>query len=263
MTCYNRTVLLFLSVTLWCPFTAAAATASALPARVDTARRAGASRPFFISARLATDKAGQIQWSAFSEYDQIALKAELAQRERAAHGSTQGAGANAPCDTRFVTFTHLGRPYGSWDELVTGAAAVFRGRVVATTPGFEVTVPKTLLSVRVDEKLRGGADFPATGSIHVLYPAADFTIGGVRFCNAGPMGSFVPAVGDDVLVFTYEKPVDDQGTFMITVPQQLIFSRDHKLIAMPEIARGRESASLEELDQAFRRANTERRERQP
>jgi hypothetical protein len=218
----------------------------AAPAQPDVLQRAGATRPFFISARLATDENGEIRWAVFPESTRIALQTRIDEMART-HRVNAGAAASEPCSTRTVSFPHVGGPHRSWSDLADNAEAIYRGRVVATMPGFEFTAPKTLLSIHILSRIRGNQAFPAAGAVNILYPAADFTIGDTRFCNAGPNAPFIPAVGDDVLIFAYDEPVDQSKSFLLTVPEQLIFSRDGRLIAAPEILRGKESSSIDEL----------------
>jgi hypothetical protein len=229
------------------------------PEQTEVLQQSGAATPFFISARLATSESGQIRWSAFSDYDRLALKTRLDEMDRGRRvRAASGAPASEACSMRTLTFPHVGGPHGSWEELVDHAEAVYRGRVVATTPGFEFTAPKTLLSVLIIDRIRRAQGFPTGGFVKILYPAADFTIGDTRFCNAGPNSPFIPAVGDEVLIFAYDKPTDQSKTLLLAVPEQLIFGRDHRLIARPDILRGKESSSIEDLARSIEPSNEKR-----
>jgi len=230
------------------------------PEQTEIVQQSGADIPSFIPARLATDESGQIRWSAFPESTRLALKTRLDERDRVRRArAASGVPASEACSTRTLSFPNGSGPHRSWEELVEHAEAVYRGRVVASTPGFVFTAPETLLSVRIIDRIRRSEGFPTAGLITILYPAADFTIGDTRFCNAGPNSPFLPAVGDEVLVFAYDKPTDQSKTFLLTPSEQLIFSRDHRLIANPDILRGKESSSIEELTRTIDASPEERR----
>jgi hypothetical protein len=219
------------------------------PEQTEILQRSGAATPFFISARLATSESGQIRWSAFTDDNRMALKMRLDEMDRV------GAPVSEACSTTTITFLHVSGPHRSWEELVDHAEAVYRGRVVAATPGFAFTTPETLLSVLVIDRIRLAQGFPTEGFVTILYPAADFTIGGTRFCNAGQNSPFIPAVGDEVLIFAYDRPADQSGTFLLTLPDQLIFGRDHRLIGRPNILGGKESSSIEDLARSVEASN--------
>jgi hypothetical protein len=224
------------------------------PEQIETLQRLGADAPFFVSARFATDESGQIRWSAFTDDNRMALKMRLDEMDRVRRlTATSGAPVSEACSTTTITFFHVSGPHRSWEELLEHADAVYRGRVVSTTPGFQSTTPETLLSVVIIDRIRRAQGFPAEGFVTILYPAADFTIGGTRFCNAGQNSPFIPAVGDEVLIFAYDKPADQSGTFLLTLPDQLIFGRDHRLIGRPNILGGKESSSIEDLARSVER----------
>lgn len=95
---------------------------------------------------------------------------------------------------------------------VSGAAAVLPERPPATISvvrefrpvldlrggcnGTGRSVPASMLTVHVDEVLHDAGGVSALSDVFVPYYAADFTIGGTRFCNAGSP----PQVGDRVVI---------------------------------------------------------------
>jgi hypothetical protein len=253
---------LILCIVVLCYSVLAEGGQGAPPEQTEILKQAGADTPFFISARLATDEGGRIRWSAFSDYDRLALKTRLDEMDRGRRvTAASGAPVSEACATMTLSSLHVSGPHRSWEELLNHAEAVYRGRVIATTPGFQFTTPQTLLSVLIINRIRRAQGFPTAGFLKILYPAADFTIGDIRFCNAGPNSPFVPAVGDEVLIFAYDRPTDQSKTFLLTLPQQLIFGRDHRLIGRPDILAGKESSSIEDLARSIEASN-EKRSRQ-
>jgi hypothetical protein len=159
------------------------------------------------------------------------LQMNIASRSRTARVQTESSEPEA-CNVSIITFNHVNGDVNSLDALIAAAPAIYRARVVSLVPGFSDTgTPLTVLAVKVVRSLRTAAGFPAGGTLYVSYPKADFRIGNVRFCNAGPNTLYSPKEGDQLIIFAYDQPRDTTGLFLTTRPQQLIFERDGKLYA--------------------------------
>lgn len=129
-----------------------------------------------------------------------------------------------------------------WEEITASSRATVRGTVVATTAGFQLLAPVTLLSIRIDESVQPSVSFPASGVIYVIYPTADFRVGGARFCRVHESG-FVPRIGDEVILLAAESPSDESGSFV--TPLEVIFARGDRLIVPENVSDRDRLLSLE------------------
>lgn len=179
------------------------------------------SAPFWISAAAATARDGRMREDVFP-----AGVREIVQ----AHGfpitGAVNANANAePC--RQLAIVNNDEPVGrgtSSGGPTTRAEGIFSGTVTAVTEGFLNATPASILTVHVDEVLRDASGVSAFDDVFVPYFAADFTIDGTRFCNAGlPRNgvSYVPQIGDKVLVLFSATPV---GRYINVRDQQLFLA---------------------------------------
>lgn len=213
---------------------------SALAANPATLSRPGANAPFFVSAESARDGKGGIRWDAFESGVREVMQAETA-RKTASTG---------PCPVRTISFDHSGGDFRTLNEIVAHAAVAYRAHVVSVAPGLEYTTPVSLLGIEIDKASRPNQQFPNAGTFYVIYPQADFAIGGVRFCNAGPVDGFAPAIGDQLLLFGFDPPITgDNYRFVVTRPQHLIFSRDKHLYSpLSGLTHGGRPNSLDEIE---------------
>jgi hypothetical protein len=196
----------------------------------DHLARQGASGPFFISARNATDTDGNVRWSAFDQGTSMYLRSRLdAERSRKSSAGAASTAGSGPCAEAIISSSHLSAPTRSLDDLVTNARAIYRGVVSSLTPGFETSRPVTVVGIDIASAVRTSAGFPATGRVLIIHPYADFKIGDARFCNAASEDS-APQIGDHVILFAYEPALDTSQTFLVTTPEQLFIERDNKLI---------------------------------
>lgn len=204
-----------------------------------------ASQPFFISAESARAENGDIRWEAFDDSARTILQADAAARKASAARS-----AESPCDVRTISFDHSPGAFAKFDDVAASANVVYRGRVISATPGFELTTPVTLLGIEIDKVVRPDQRFPSAGTVYTIYPQADFSIGGVRFCNAGPIKGFVPAVGDQLLLFGFDLLVPTTNDrFVLTRPEHLVFSHAGRVYSrFAELMSTSEPASLNRIE---------------
>jgi hypothetical protein len=227
----------------------------------DTITRQGASAPFFVSAASATNSDSSIRWAAFDQSTQLLLQMKIANRSQGARVQSESSAAE-PCTESILTFNHVSGDTNSLDALIASAPAIYRARVVSMVQGFSDTgSPTTVIAAKIVRPLRTAAGFPKSGIVYVEYPKADFRIGGIRFCNAGPNAAYSPNEGDQLLIFAYDQPRDTTALFLMTRPQQLIFERDGKLFAArpltsdPTVLR---SSTLRQLESAIANPAKER-----
>ena len=208
----------------------AAIAATAQPAGPETLTRKGANAPFFVSATSATDADGSLRLAAFDEGTKQLLRAKRPEKETVA-ATSHSTSTHEPCATSAIHLYQVSGDVSSLDAMKLNARAIYRGRIVALTPGFDMGNPSTVITLQVTNAVRRAVNFPSSGQIHVIYPQASFSIGGSQYCNAGPIRDFSPAIGDNVLLFAYDAPRDATGSFLLTLPQQIIFERGARLYA--------------------------------
>jgi hypothetical protein len=222
----------------------------------DALRRSGADVPFFVSARAVTDPSGGIQWSGFADAGtRMVLQAEVTERARRvsiAPNATES--MTAPCAVRIMTFPDPSGAPKSLRELAGTAAAVYRGRVAGTAPGFNLSTPATLIAVEIAEAVRAADGFPKSGIVYVVYPAADFSVGGTRFCNAGVNGGTMPKVGDAIAVFAPSAPIDADGVVLNVGAEQIVFASGTRVMLPPGLREDRDAAAARSLDDLLQRA---------
>jgi hypothetical protein len=220
----------------------------------DTITRVGAPAPFFVSAASATNSDNSIRWEAFDQSTQLLLQMKIANQPQSARAQSESSTAE-PCNESILTFNHVSGDTNSLDAMIASAPAIYRARIVSMVQGFSDTgSPTTVLAAKIVRPLRTAAGFPKSGTVYVEYPKADFRIGGIRFCNAGPNAAYSPKEGDQLLIFAYDQPRDTTALFLMTRPQQLIFETDGKLFAArpltsdPTVLR---SSTLRQLEPAI------------
>ena len=195
----------------------------------DTLSADPASPPFWISASAATGADGEVNYERFN----IGLREVLrSQAIPIAHGAAGTAAEQQPC-TQF-TVSYTGGPakaMTTWQSALANAESVIKGTVTATTPGFFTTSPATILTVHIDQQVRGDRPLGQGHDIFVPYFAADFRVGNARFCNAGLSrngGSFLPAINDEILILVFDRL---RSGYLSTRDENLFFGRDDVVYA--------------------------------
>ena len=146
---------------------------------------------------------------------------------RAASDSSVSAIATAstPCAGLMLSEADLEypAPRETMAAAVGNAHGIFVGRVDTVTPGFFFGTPGTLISLRDIITVKSDATYrPDGGHLYVRHPYAQFTSGHTTFCRENQPGSYVPAIGDRVMVFAYRPPVSDSTSFVYTTNQDLV-----------------------------------------
>jgi hypothetical protein len=217
----------------------AAGAASAQATLPDTFTREGASAPFFVSRTIATASDGGIRWGLFSASSRRLLELNIARRTQQASVTAEANAPASPCRETTVSSLHVSGDTTSLDNMIHSARTVYRAEIVSMEDGFDGAVPSTILAAEIHNVVRSADGFPTRGVVFVAYPRADFRIEGVRFCNAGTHPSYVPQIGDHVLIFAFDRPRDMTGAFLLTRPEQLVFERDNRLFTVKAFANDR------------------------
>jgi len=139
------------------------------------------------------------------------------------------------------------KPNRSLSDLAEQALAIYSGRIEGISQGFFSGLPSSLLRVKVTKAFRSSA-LVASDEVLIPYPFAHFKIGPSTFCG-GFHGMFEPAVGDRVLVFIYDPPVDAAQTLVYPRSPELFFQTSAgRLIVPRELKTDRDLAAAGSLD---------------
>jgi len=172
--------------------------------------------PLWVPAAALLDDAGEPRWDA--------IDARLAEQLRRAASSFLEHGPGS-CSTTIACGLAPARPYFSLQDLVDHASAAYRGRVVAVEDGFTGgSSPSRLLDVSVQRILWAHDGMPRTEVIRVLYPRGEFDFAGIPLCHYAAGFDRLAEVGDDLLLFAYEPPVDRASTVLVPEPEQIVFA---------------------------------------
>jgi hypothetical protein len=213
--------------------------------------------PLWISAEAASEK-GEVRWELFSPYDQDHLRSFLADSERRRRevesspecqaGETRGTELECPLVLATLDEDRIDpKPNHSFSDLTEQALAIYSGRIEGISQGFFSGLPSSLLQVKVTEAFRS-SDLVASDEILIPYPLARFKIGSSTFCG-GFYRMFEPAVGDRVLVFIYDPPVDDAKTLVYPRSPELFFQASAgRLIISKLLKTDRDLAMARSLD---------------
>lgn len=188
----------------------------------------GAPGPFFISAQHVTGKDGNVRWSEFDEATIFNLRGGGTQRSGKVMAAAVPAASSGPCAVAIISSSDSG-PGRSLKDFVRDAEAIYRGVVSSLTPGFELGRPVTVVGIDIGKIIRAERGFPTDGRVLVIHPYADFKIGDTRFCNAASATS-APHLGDQVILFAHQPPMDSSRSFLLTPAEQLFVERDNRLI---------------------------------
>ena len=183
--------------------------------------------PVWVSAEeAAAPEKGSLRWRLFSESDQGNLRHFMAESERLkGEQKSRGVRESDPGCPVFLSTSEEGRidpkPNRSFSDLAEQALAIYRGRIEGISQGFFDGLPSSLLQVKVTEAFRS-SKLVAKEKVLIPYPFARFKVGVSTFCG-GSAALYQPAIGDQVLVFIYDPPLDAAGTLVYPRSPELFF----------------------------------------
>ena len=131
-------------------------------------------------------------------------------------------------------------PHSTFKDIARNAKAVFKGTVTGVTYGFSLYGPSSFLEIQVDDWLRKPEGFSDSPYIYLVYPVADFKVGGYRFCKTdSPQWGKEPRPGDQILLFPYQSPVDANGQVFLPDPggYEIILDRKDGEVSVPQLLR--------------------------
>ncbi len=218
--------------------------------RVAEAANPHRTAPVWVSAEAATAADRVVAWDLFEAADRRLLQNFLAQNteaRRKAASTAPSVSDPQAIDCPLVLGPQITekvdpKPNDSLRALVTHARAIVAGEVVGIEQGFLDGLPASLVQVRPKELLRLSRHH-LPEALYIGYQHARFKIGDATFCT-GANAAFVPAVGDQVLLFVYRDPIDRGGTIFYPDPEEVIFASadgkavlPHSLQTDPEVGR--------------------------
>jgi hypothetical protein len=231
-----------------------AATVADVEAPLATVVFKGTQDPYFVSAKSVLLENGTVNPDVFDsggvEYLRSRLRTDKERRSAEAQAyreSSQSSSAEVQrCSSKFIS-GHHGARTRDWSEIVAKGRFGFRGKVERSTPGLTLLIqPETLLTIRVTESLTPEGESFVGRLVHALYPGADFTLAGTRFCAASPHG-IDPLEGDELLIVADDEPRDVSGTFFVVQEDQVVFARSGRVVGRAGLPAIHEAQSLDQL----------------
>jgi hypothetical protein len=207
------------------------------------------SPPFWISADAATGADGNVNYDVFVHGIREAVQSQAIQNRlridstRAMTPCPQYTIGNSeePFDTPGDQHSHSPRP-----------ETILAGTVTGVTQGFIGPTPGSMLVIHIDDALVDPAGIAGLRDVFVSYLAADFEIGGTRFCNSGVPrngGQFSPAVGDKILI---RNSGTVQGRYLPSRDERLLFGRNDRVYAPRTSIPGVAIAKTDSFDELVR-----------
>jgi len=111
----------------------------------------------------------------------------------------------------------------SLHDAVANARAIVAGTIKSITPGFFYGFPGSLIELDHLDRIKLDASYSAVReTIYIRLPYAHFESGGAEYCRESGPGFYVPRAGDRLLVFTYDRPLDPDGTLIYSTSSDVI-----------------------------------------
>jgi hypothetical protein len=158
---------------------------------------------------------------------QNAAVAKLRSRDEARASSMADVTPALPCHGVIMDETTLEESVSreTPDASVLNARAIVAGTIKSVTSGFFYGTPGSLIELGDLDKIKTDSSYGrVSDTLYLRLPYAHFDSGGVEFCRESTRGSYVPAIGDRLLLFAYTAPVDASGS--------LVYSTSNDVIAM-------------------------------
>ncbi len=202
--------------------------------------------PLWVSAELAADAAGEINWPLLGDTAKVMFETVLSRRYRA--HSEEGAEKlqtiwDLPrASTSCVNLADFELPmYGPYQSrlsakrIVDRAAVIFQGRIIGIAHGFYTGQPGSLLKIEVNRLLKENPTLDPYPVSFVFFPNGDFTVGKYHFCNRHSIFSSMPEIGDSVTVMSVVGKLED--SVPIYEADELIFvTQRHGVMLSREMA---------------------------
>jgi hypothetical protein len=227
----HSSIILYASIILCLPgVTLAGGSSGRIPSRIASAYGPD-SDPVWISAESVVDREGKLALDSLPLGIRLFAERQLQSGDYKKYGCL-GWGPSV--------FDRAGPiiPHSTFKEIAQNSKSSLRGTVTDVVYGFSVFGPSSLLEIRVDEWLKRSDKTAARSYIYLVYPVAEFEVGGYRFCKKEtPQWGGEPRAGDEILLFPYQSPVDDVGQVFLPDPDdyEVILKRQgQSIISAPK-----------------------------
>lgn len=118
---------------------------------------------------------------------------------------------------------------------IMNAHAIVAGRIRSVTPGFFFGTPGSLIELDSLDKITVDAAYSRVRDrLYIRLPFAKFVSGGTEYCRESGPGAYVPKVGDRLLVFAYDYPMDAAGTLVYSTSNDVISQPSGGAIRVPK-----------------------------
>ena len=186
--------------------------------------RVGTNEPIWVPASHAEDRQGSLQLFSFSKEAERRFRDDLREAEKAAQQSNKGPGttrSDAPENSETcLNLAESISPPSLWRnrgiaDIADGAAAIYRGTVIATHPGFFMGHPGSLVEVEVTKEIKSNPYLRPPLEIYFYTFNGSFSAGQYDFCNSHPSAPYLAQSGDQALVFIETPPKDPEGRVFV------------------------------------------------
>ena len=121
--------------------------------------------------------------------------------------------------------------------MLRSAKGIFLGRIDSITPGFFFASPGSLLELVDVRTIRGSLEYGTVQDrVWIRHPYAHFRTGALEFCSETQKETHVPTVGEQMIVFTFDAPLDHLGTLVWATLRDVVFESERGL-DVPEVLR--------------------------
>jgi hypothetical protein len=182
------------------------------------------SKAAWVSLERAVLPNGGIDWELFGDLQAAPLKIGMEARKGS---DCVSVGSLTKHPLNFTTANDL-------RSLVRNSLGIYRGTIVASGPGFADGDPATLLAVRVEKTIKPSSEIATDGLLYVAYPVAEFSVNGQRICKSDERLPEVPKVGDGILVFPLNDPLNEEKNLIYPYFQEVMVQRRDGKVALPD-----------------------------
>ncbi|MEW6364161.1 MAG: hypothetical protein AB1714_05935 [Acidobacteriota bacterium] len=209
--------------------------------------------PLWVSATAATTSNGDVRWDLLGEGCHTTYEIL---RSQDAKGYTSGRLEDGCVQWGPRFRDRIGVPRDTFNQLVESCTDILKGTIVAIDQGFYRGDPSSLLKVRAESFIKNRTVASDAGFVYICYPYAKFAIGETKFCKADERFEYRPRVGDTVIAFQFDEPLDVDRLLLDPDPESLSFENVEGRSDVPESIKrllSRPLRGLPELEQELRR----------
>ncbi len=134
-------------------------------------------------------------------------------------------------------------------DAASGSSGIYQGRVVAITEGFFGGDIGSLIDLEIQQTLKPFAEVAQGRRLRLYYPVAAFRIGSTGFCKADLDYPPRPEIGDDMLLFVRQPPLDEGRQILMPEEDGVFVQKPGKLFAPRALRKDPGLGLLEDMSQ--------------